>query len=431
MQRKQPTESRIVSLRVSRSAGAVIGSVRPLFVSLAILMLGTGLLGTAVGIRAELERFPTAVSGLVMSCYYLGFLGGCWLAPRLVKLMGHVKVFASLAALGAVAAVVYPVMPTPIAWSMIRVVTGATIAGLYVVCESWLAGIGSAMTRGRLLAVYLLVVNSGYGAGQLLLSIASPIEPTLFVIAAILMALSALPLLSSMSSPPVRTNPQHLRVREIIKTAPLGLATSFVTGVGVGSILGFGAVYGTEVGMSVERVGLLMVMAMAGGVALQWPIGALSDRISRRHVIIGSTLAAGAVSGVATAVDPLSIAILLCMFGFTAFSFPLYSLAISHVNDALHPDKLVAASAVLLGVYGVGTLLGPIGASLAMETTGPAGFWMVSSSAHVILGLYGLYRLVKRRRLLQAHHLPPLPINPSPQAAWLIEDTAEVPSVSR
>lgn len=116
-------------------------------------MLGTGLLGTAVGIRAELEQFPTAVAGVVMSCFYLGFLIGCWIAPRLVQRSGHVKMFVVFATLGAVAAVGYPLMPDPTAWSIIRVVTGATMAGLYVVCESWLAGISSPKTRGRLLAV--------------------------------------------------------------------------------------------------------------------------------------------------------------------------------------------------------------------------------------------------------------------------------------
>lgn len=300
-----------------------------------------------------------------------------------------------------------------------------------MVCESWLAGIGNVATRGRLLAVYLLVVNAGYGLGQLLLRIDSPITPTLFVIGAALIGLSAFPLLASPPSPPLRTNPQHLRVREILDSAPLGLATSFVVGVGVGAILGFGAVYGTKVGMSVERVGLLMVMTMAGGVALQWPIGALSDRISRRHVIIGASLAAGALALWASSVDPLGVALLLLMFGFTAFSFPLYSLAISHVNDALHPDKVVAASAVLLSIYGVGTLLGPIGASLTMQAVGPAGFWLIGGLVHMLLGLYGLYRLLKRRHQLEAHHLPPLPVTPSPQAAFLIEDTAEMPTVSR
>jgi MFS family permease len=149
----------LYSAGVSTSARAVIASVRPLFLGLGVLMLGTGLLGTVVGIRAQLEQFPTAVAGVVMSCFYLGFLIGCWIAPRMVQRKGHVKMYVVFATLGAVAAVAYPLVTNPLAWSIIRVVTGATMAGLYVVCESWLAGIGNPKTRGRLLAVYLLVVN--------------------------------------------------------------------------------------------------------------------------------------------------------------------------------------------------------------------------------------------------------------------------------
>jgi MFS family permease len=250
-------------------------------------------------------------------------------------------------------------------------------------------------------------------------------------VAAGLIALAALPLIAVKPEGPPKTNLARLRIFELVETAPLGAATSLVTGIGVGGILGFGAVYGTGVGMSVERVGLLMGAAMAGGIVLQWPIGALSDRINRRHVIIGASLLAGTFAIAASYLEPLSNLILACMFGFTAFSFPLYSLAISHVNDALHPEKVIPASAALLGIYGVGTLIGPIGTSLVIEAVGPPGFWLLAGSAHVALGLYGIYRLVKRRRLMEGHHLPPIPINASPQAALLIEDTAEMPSVQR
>ncbi len=416
---------------MSNSARNDLEAARPLFIALAIAMLGNGLLGTIVGIRAQLEEFPTAITGVVMSIYYVGFLVGCAMAPRILHRRGHVRVFLGLAGLSALTAVAYPANTTPAMWALLRFVTGAATAGIYVVCESWLAGAGHPKTRGRLLAVYLLVVNAGYGLGQLLLSAGSPAGVELFAISAALVALSALPLVAVKPEGPPKTNPTKLRVLDLVKAAPLGVATSFVTGVGVGGILGFGAVYGTEVGMSVERVGLLMGAAMAGGIVLQWPIGALSDRINRRHVIIGAGVLAGAFAIAAASLDPLSYGILACMFGFTAFSFPLYSLAISHVNDALHPEKVIAASAALLGIYGVGTLVGPIGTSLVIEAVGPPGFWLLSGVSHVALGLYGLYRLVKRRRLLEAHHLPPLPINVSPQAALLIEDTAEMPSVQR
>jgi len=72
-----------------------------------ILMLGAGLQGTILGLRATLEGFPTPVTGLVMSCYYVGYLLGTLVAPRLLRRIGHVRVFAALAALASVASLVH------------------------------------------------------------------------------------------------------------------------------------------------------------------------------------------------------------------------------------------------------------------------------------------------------------------------------------
>ncbi|MEX2622802.1 MAG: MFS transporter [Acidimicrobiia bacterium] len=412
-----------------QSAARTIVTATPLLAAMTLLMVGSGLLGTVLGIRASLEEFPTTVIGLVMSSYYVGFLVGCVLAPRVLVRLGHIRLFVLLALLGAVAAAAYPFWPVPAAWSLIRAVTGLATAGLFVVAESWLAASADPAVRGRLLAVYLLVVNAGYGLGQVLLGIGTPSDASLFFVAAVLLGAAALPLVTIHTTTPARLRHGHLAVSEVFKRAPLGLATSFVTGIGVGAILGIGATYATQVGMTVPRVGLFVGAAMAGGIVLQWPIGYASDRFNRRHVIIGASIAAGTCSLAAMATAPLSTWPLVAMFGFTAFSFPLYSLAISHVNDALTPEKVVPASAVLLGVYGVGTLLGPIGTSLAMERMGPSGFWLVAGVSHVALGVYGLYRLAKRRQLAEAHHLPPLPIATSPQAGLLIEDTIELPQI--
>ena len=411
------------------TAARTIITASPLLAAMALLMIGSGLLGTVLGIRASLEGFPTTVIGLVMSCYYVGFLVGCVMAPRFLTHLGHVRLFVLLALLGAIAAAAYPLLAVPAAWSVIRGVTGLATAGLFVVAESWLSASGEPAVRGRLLAVYLLVVNAGYGLGQVLLGAGATSGPTLFWIAAVLLGAAALPLVTIRLTSPARVRHGHLAVREVFEKAPLGLATSLVTGIGVGAILGIGAAYATQVGMPVPRVGLFVGAAMAGGIVLQWPIGYASDRFNRRHVIIGASIAAGTCSLAAMATAPLSTWPLVAMFGFTAFSFPLYSLAISHVNDALTPEKVVPASAVLLGVYGLGTLLGPIGTSLAMAQMGPAGFWFVAGVSHLALGAYGLYRLVKRRLLPEAHHLPPWPIALSPQAGLLIEDTMEMPQV--
>src|SRR5712671_7052174 len=81
-----------------------------------ILMLGAGLQGTLLGLRATIEGFPTPVTGLVMSCYYVGYLLGTLIAPRLLRRIGHVRVFAAFAALASVAALVHASWVHPLPW---------------------------------------------------------------------------------------------------------------------------------------------------------------------------------------------------------------------------------------------------------------------------------------------------------------------------
>ncbi len=46
-----------------------------LLLGMALLMLGAGLQGTLVGLRASLEGFPTLLAGIMLAAYYLGLHG--------------------------------------------------------------------------------------------------------------------------------------------------------------------------------------------------------------------------------------------------------------------------------------------------------------------------------------------------------------------
>jgi hypothetical protein len=70
----------------------VVAPVLPLFAGLVLLMVGNGLLG----IRSDLQGFPTLVIGVVMAMYYVGFLLGSLLIPRWLIAVGHIRVFAGL-----------------------------------------------------------------------------------------------------------------------------------------------------------------------------------------------------------------------------------------------------------------------------------------------------------------------------------------------
>ena len=93
-----------------------IATTWPLLLGMGILMLGAGLQGTLLGLRATIEGFPTPVTGLIMSCYYVGYLLGTLIAPRLLRRVGHVRVFAALAALASVASLVHASWVHPLPW---------------------------------------------------------------------------------------------------------------------------------------------------------------------------------------------------------------------------------------------------------------------------------------------------------------------------
>lgn len=372
----------------------------PLFVALSFLMIGNGLQSSLVGLRANLEGFSTTVTGVVMTGYYVGFLGGAFFVPRIVGTVGHIRVYSGLASMGSIALLVYTLFVDPPLWFGMRVVTGFCLAGLYIVSESWLNGVVSNESRGRLLSVYMVVVSGGLAVGQLLLNVADPGGFQLFVLASVLVSLAVVPIALAPSNAPLVEQPERgLPFRDIFRIVPLGMAGVAVAGVSGGALFGMGAVWAADAGLGIGRISLFMGLALIGGMVFQWPLGALSDRISRRKVLLLATAASTVVAGWIWMLDTGSPLILAAALLFGGFSFPMYSLGVSHANDAIPADRLVAASAVLMFSNGAGAVLGPASASLAMTAFGVNGFWMFLVGIHGVFAVFIAYRLIVRRSM--------------------------------
>src|SRR5262249_1188115 len=160
----------------------MIAATWPLLLGMGVLMLGAGLQGTLLGLRATLEGFPTPVTGIIMSCYYVGYLAGTAAAPRMLRQIGHIRVFAALPAFASAAILVQATFVQPLVWATMRLMSGVCFAGIYVVAESWLNDRASKTNRGQLLAMYMLVLYVGLGAAQFLLILANPKTSTPFML---------------------------------------------------------------------------------------------------------------------------------------------------------------------------------------------------------------------------------------------------------
>ena len=376
---------------------AAISSAWALLLGIALIMLGNGLQNTLLGVRATLEGFGTGTTGLVMTGYFVGFLAGSTVVPRLLANVGHIRVFAALASLASTAALVHTVFVTPLTWGLVRIATGFCFAGLYVVAESWINDAATNRTRGQLLSVYMIMVMGGMGSGQLLMILSDPRGFELFVLVSVLISVALIPITLSVGRAPPFDAPESIGVRTLFRASPLGVAGAFLIGIAHSALFTMGPVYATEIGLSVERISLFIAAALFGGLVLQWPIGWLSDRFDRRRVIVAvAWVAAGAsvTAGVGGIASYSLLIVSTALLG--GMSMPLYSLCGAHTNDHLTPRQIVAAAATLVLVGGFGLVMGPSLAATLMQLAGPPGIFWLLALVHGCIGAYGLYRMMRR-----------------------------------
>ena len=360
-------------------------------------MLGAGLLSTILGLRATLEGFPTPVTGLVMSCYYVGYLSGTLLAPRLLRRVGHVRVFATLAALASVAALVQASWVHPLPWGAMRLISGLCFAGIYVVAESWLNHRASRANRGRLLAVYMLVLYAGLAAAQFLLLLSNPQTVAPFMLVSALISLAMVPIVASAQQTPEPAVPQPVRYRDLYRNSPVGVVAVAISGLISSIIFSMGPVYARLSGFSTRGVAEFMAISILAAALTQYPVGRLSDRMDRRTVIASACLVATVVAGSIVLFGPLPRVLFLLLTAlFSGAALTLYSLAVSHVNDKLEPAQMVAASSALLRMNGMAAAVGPVLAGSLMAAFGPSAYFATLATLTGALTVYDLWRKSRR-----------------------------------
>lgn len=364
----------------------------PLFLGLALLMIGNGLQGTLLGIRATIEGFSTITTGVIMSLYYGGYLLGCRLAPRLVSNVGHIRVFTALASLASVTVLLQGLFINPYSWGLVRALTGFCFAGIYVVAESWLNDIATRETRGKILAAYLFTFFGGMVIGQYFLNLSPPEHIDLFALVSILVSLSLLPVALSKRPAPDFSSPAPISARELFRITPLSVYGVFVAGIGNGVFFTIGPVYAILQGMSVAQVANFMAVFILGGVCGQMPLGYLSDRVGRRKMIIAVSFVCVLALAACYCFRDSAPAMYPALFLFGATALSLYAICVSYTNDYLKPEQYVGASASQILTNGVGSLFGPFVIALLMTLFGVDVFFPALTAAYGTICLVGLIR---------------------------------------
>lgn len=339
---------------------------------------------------AERGLSETAI-GLNAAMHAVGVLLTAPLLPHLVARFGARRMVVGALLLSAVVVALFPAMPLIWLWFPLRLLLGCAAETLFVLSETWINHLSADETRARAMATYTAALSGGFALGPLILSVAGTEGARSYLIGAVLV-LCAVPLVATkrVAAPHFGEAPKAGLSRYLL-LAPVAIAATVLNAAIETAGMSFLALYGMAAGWSEAEAPRLITALMVGAILLQLPIGWLGDRMDRRRLVT----ALGVISVAGAFLWPLVLQSTLLTYA-TLFLWGgafvgIYTIMLTVVGSRFKGTDLVGIYAVMGLAWGVGALLGPALAGMAMGLS-PHGLPVFAALACMAFCLFQVTR---------------------------------------
>lgn len=355
--------------------------------SILLIIFGTGFFYSYVSMMLRDAGYSEVVIGAVHSSYSLGLVLGALFLESFILRVGHIRAYAVFAAISTSSCLIMGFILEPVLWAVMRFFAGVSIAGVYVVVESWLLDKSNRSSRADVLSLYMICFYGAQAVSQFLLDIGDLQTLQPYTYYSLFVTLSILPLAYTRVETPVIKEPELFNVMGLYLHSPFGFAGTFVSGLILGSVYAFTANFGQQYAL---HVSWLMSLTIFGGMAFQWPLGKLSDVFDRRWVLFGMSV---------VTVIPCMLLILWPKVEWLAYTsaflvggltFTLYPISVAQVCDRLSQNALTSATGILVLAYGGGGVIGPLISPLFIHFMGYKGLYASIVFFALCLSSFGL-----------------------------------------
>ncbi|WP_029032502.1 MFS transporter [Salinarimonas rosea] len=359
-------DSRLDRQRVA-SIAAAIGCISAvgvgLSLSIPLLSLEMERMGVSgIGIGAN-----TAVAGLA-AVLFVPF------APRLAARFGVSTLLWGAVLVAAVTMIAFKLFFSFAAWFPLRFVFSAAIGCLFVLSEYWINAVAPPGRRGLVMGIYATVLALGFAAGPAVLALVGTSGWAPYLAGALLVCVAALPLLLARGLSPAIGHGPARSVVSMILVAPIATIAALVFGAVETGGFAILPVYGVALGMSAEGAAFLVSLVALGNVALQIPIGIVSDRVDRRLLLLAAAVVgvAGSLAMPIVAGSPILFGAVLFVWGGVVGA--LYTVGLAHLGARFSGPDLASANAAFVILYNVGMMVGPPVIGGGLDLVRPHGF---------------------------------------------------------
>jgi len=352
-----------------RRAGIIVA-----ITCVAAAALAFGLTMPLLGLLLENQGFSRSAIGISAAMAPLAIMFSSPFMPRIVARFGAKNVIVTSALVDAALMILLKATDDYYLWLPLRFVMGIAVSALFVTSESWINEVTENHNRGKIMAIYNVMLSAGFATGPLIILLVGSQGWLPFIASATVMALASLPMILTRAvNPPFEGTPTFSIARYFIIAPTLAGAMILFAMVENGST-SLLAVYGRRAGLSDGDAVTLISAVVFGGMVMALPVGWLADRMNRTRLLlilaVLTTLFAIFIPG--TIQEPGLRLVVLFVWGAAASS--IYTVAMALQGERFQGADLVTANAAFGTIYGMGSLAGPILLGVSMDTWDPHGF---------------------------------------------------------
>ncbi len=384
----------------AKAHGGSVAALGAIVTGALILQIAGTIVNTLVPLRMAIANQPPLLIGLVASCYSLGFLLGCFVSPSLVRRIGHIRGFAVFAALQAISTLSFPLLPEAW-WGAARLVMGLSAAGHGICIESWISGQASRDQRGRIFGIYQILNRVALISSQIGVGYVAVQSHDVFLYASMAFSIALVPVALTRARGPESSEVVSVGLGTLWQRAPAAVVGCLYVGLVGGPLTNLAPAYGILSGLDQRATILLTAGIQIGALLLQWPMSLLADRVASRLIMLVAVSIVAAAAALLVTLLQLDVTQAqiwhFCLFALIGgCSIPLYTVAVTHAYFRIGRDQAVGLSARLLFLWGVGSAIGPLAATLLMQILGPQGMLAYLMGLSLVVATYIALRISRK-----------------------------------
>ena len=339
-------------------------------VALAVASFGHGLTMPLLSLVLNHQGVDETLIGLNTGAYFIAVFAVAPLASRLLRARGPALLMLASILASVLLLALLRAFPNVWLWFPLRFALGIAAAFLWIAGEAWVNHSASETHRGRIIAIFGIVVSAGFGLGPMILSMTGTQGWTPFLVTIALLLVAAAVLAGSLGSSPKLGGKASGPLARYVLLAPVAMFGYFVFAAGDALLLTFLPIYAVAVGVAeVHALRLLTVLA-AGSMAFQYPIGWLADRVSNRAIVaaMGAALLAGSAALPWALPHPVISIVFMFLYGGALGA--LYTMSLVLLGRQFKGADLSAGSAMLSVMFCIGAFIWPSLGGAAMDWFG-------------------------------------------------------------